>query len=254
MKENNDGMTLMELLIGVIIAFLILAAIGLRVRNIMSRARVSSAKAAISTLALALGSMQDDTGIYPDALAVLKSSVAPSHLNIPARFWRGPYLPPRVPLLDPWGNPYFYELLEVEEEPETFFGPYDFERTSGPVYDQTFSFDAREGRGRIVIINEAPAVTAGWIWVNGVLVVPPEEFKEFHTEVMQEIDLLAEGNEIRIRLASAPGRTIDLRVDFINGGADHGKRAAGYTLGSYGRYGNPGGEGFDSEIIYGEIR
>ncbi len=245
----------MELLIGVIIAFLMLAAIGLRVRNIMSRVRVSSAKAAISTLALALGSMKDDTGIYPDALAALKSSVAPPHLNIPARFWRGPYLPPRVPLIDPWGNPYFYELLEVEEEePETFFGPHVFARTAGPPYDETFSFDAREGRGRIKIINEDPGVTAGWIWVNGVLVVSPDEFKKFHTEIIQEIDLLAEGNEIRIRLASGPGWTIGLRVDFIDGGADHSMRTAAYTLGSYGRDGKPGGEGFDSEIIYGEIR
>ncbi len=111
MAGKTRGMTMVELLIGVVVSIFLLMAIGIRFRNIIQRARVSSAKATVSTLALALGSMKDDTGIYPAALIDLKSSAAPAHLNIPSRFWSGPYLPPRVSLIDPWGNPYFYELM-----------------------------------------------------------------------------------------------------------------------------------------------
>jgi len=251
--QRKDGMTLMELLVGVVIALALLAVIGIRTRNIMNRAKVSSAEATVSTIALALGSMRDDTGRYPAELADLKGSYVPSHLNIPARFWNGPYLHPRISLIDPWGNPYFYELFLVEEDAETVFGPYVFERISGPPYDETFYFDAQEGTGRVVIVNEDPAVTAGWIWVNGVLVVSPDEFKKFHSEVLRDIELLAGDNAIRIRLASGPGWEIDLRVDFIGNG--YGSlHTATYTLGSYGRDGKPGGEGFDAEIVYGEIR
>lgn len=63
--NRKSGMTLMELLAGAVIAFAIMAAIGLRARNIAQRAKASSARAAVGTIGLSLGMMKDDTGLYP---------------------------------------------------------------------------------------------------------------------------------------------------------------------------------------------
>ncbi len=241
MKRKDKGMTLMELLVGVVVLMAIMAAIGIRVRDIMQRTRVSSAKAAISTFALALGSMRDDTGIYPLMLQDLKSSAVPSHLNIPARFWNGPYLTQRISLLDPWGNPYFYELIHGP-----VFGPEVFFRYHGGPYDEEFEFKASAGAGKLIIINE-DSVTSANIWINGVEVVTPDEFKAIIPRIEKDLYLLDE-NIIRIRIASEPGRTIILTV------ASASSAETRYILGSHGRNGEIGGEGYDADIVYGDFR
>ncbi len=196
MRRKNGGMTIIELLLGVIILLVLMMVIGVRLRDITQRTRVSSAKAAINTFALALGGMRDDTGIYPLLLEDLKSPAVPSHLHIPSRFWRGPYLPQRISLLDPWGNPYFYEVIHGP-----VFGPQLFERTHGGPLDVTFEFTSGAGAGRLVIINENDPITSGHIWINGVEMVSPDEFKTLHPRIQKDLYLLG-GNTIRIRLAS----------------------------------------------------
>ncbi len=242
MRKNLGGMTLMELMIGVVICMLLLAFVGLRTRGLLQRAKVSSAKAAVTMLALPLETVKQDVGIYPADLKDLQSAVAPSYLSIPSRFWQGPYIPQGVSLIDPWGNPYFYEVVEGP-----VFGPSVFTRTAGGPYDQTFTFPAGPGLGSILIINENDPITSGEIWINGVSVVTPDEFKSLHPRIEKILYLQSE-NTIRIRLASEPGRSIILVITSIHA------TDTTFILGSYGRDGEPGGAGFDADIVHGEIR
>lgn len=240
--KKKAGMTLIELLAGALTALAILAYIGVRTRHVTQRARVSSARATISAITLSLGMMKDDTGLYPAYLEDLRSPAAPPYLGIPSRFWRGPYLPQGVSLIDPWGEPYFYELLHG-----AVFGPTVFKRTTGGPLDETFSFPAGTGAGRIQILNEDNPVTAGEVWINGVQAVSPDEFKSISPRIEKDLYLQPQ-NSIRIRIASEPGRSIILTVTSIH------SSETSYILGSYGADGKPGGGGFDEDIVYRKFR
>lgn len=127
------------------------------------------------------------------------------------------------------------------------FGPSVFKRTTGGPFHETFEFRAGQGYGKIVVINEDDPVTAGEIWINGEEVVSPHEFKTIIPKIEKNIYLYPE-NEITIRLASEPGRSIIVTVTSVYA------RDTTFILGSWGRDGEPGGEGFDEDIFYRETR
>ena len=60
-----------------------------------------TAMAQMQMLSTALDTFRLDVGDYPAALAELRSGTKPG--------WDGPYLPRDLPL-DPWGNPYTYQV------------------------------------------------------------------------------------------------------------------------------------------------
>jgi general secretion pathway protein G len=64
----------------------------------------------IELLDLSLGYYQLDVGRYPSTDAGLDALlVQPAGMGAK---WRGPYLQKAIPL-DPWGNAYYYELVEI---------------------------------------------------------------------------------------------------------------------------------------------
>ncbi len=242
MKKNNAGMTLLELIIGVIAALILLMAIGIRTRGVIQRAKISASKAAINTLALALSTVRADTGFYPIILEDLKSTTSPPYLNIPARFWKGPYLTQGVSLIDPWGEPYFYEIVQG-----AVFGPSFYERTTGGPFHITDTFPAIPGNGRIIIINEDNPVTSGEVLINGAQIVSPDDFKTITPRIEKNINLQEE-NTIEIKLGGQPGRSIILSITSAY------SKDTTFILGSYGKDNEPGGEGFDTDIVHGAFR
>ena len=106
--RGQAGFSLMELLVALVILALIMGVVAPRVIGYLSRAKSQTAGVQIENIEASLDMFLLDVGRYPteeEGLAVLiepKSSVAG---------WAGPYLDEDDVPLDPWGQPYHYELV-----------------------------------------------------------------------------------------------------------------------------------------------
>ena len=235
-NRSRKGMTLLELLVGTAILIILVAAAGSQIKGILQRAKVMAAKSTINGFALCLSMIKNDTGLYPLELSHVKQASAPEGISV--RNWYGPY-GHTLSLTDPWGNPYFYELIEG-----IVFGPDVFQKFTPP-QTQTIVFQAPLGPGTLIIDNLE--ITAGRVWLNGVEIVSPDEFKHWvNSTITKTVNLLA-NNTLEVRLTSNPASQIFLRftspfsTDTI------------LTLGSYGRDGEAGGTGWNADIIYGDF-
>jgi len=103
-ERREEGFTLVEILIVVIIIGLLAALVGPKLFGKVSSAKLKAAKAQIELFGTALDAFRLDVGRYPtgdEGLKVLREK--PSGVD----GWQGPYLPKEIPL-DPWGRPYIY--------------------------------------------------------------------------------------------------------------------------------------------------
>jgi general secretion pathway protein G len=101
------GFTLVELLL-VLVILAVLAAI---VLPSMARrgedARETAAKVDVSNIATALNVFEVDNGYYPKGADALQALIVKPR---EAGNWKGPYLQKNKVPVDPWRNPYVYEL------------------------------------------------------------------------------------------------------------------------------------------------
>ena len=103
---SKKGFTLIEILIVMVILGLLAALVGPKMFGKVGKSRQKAAKAQISLLETSLDTFRLDMGRYPtsdEGLEALRTKPADSTK------WDGPYIPKKVPL-DPWGNPYEYQL------------------------------------------------------------------------------------------------------------------------------------------------
>ena len=103
-KRRNQGFTLFEILVVIIIIGLLAALVGPRLFGKVSAAKQKAAKAQIELFGTALDTFRLDVGRYPtteEGLKVLREKPAG------AEAWQGPYLPKEIPV-DPWGAAYVY--------------------------------------------------------------------------------------------------------------------------------------------------
>ena len=103
-ERREEGFTLVEILIVVIIIGLLAALVGPKLFGKVSSAKLKATKAQIELFGTALDAFRLDVGRYPtgdEGLKVLREK--PSGVD----GWQGPYLPKEIPL-DPWGRPYIY--------------------------------------------------------------------------------------------------------------------------------------------------
>ena len=102
--RRENGFTLIEILIVMVIIGLLAALVGPRMFGKVGKSKQKAAKAQISLLETALDTYRLDIGKYPTTDMGLQAlRVQPSGLEK----WDGPYMPKDIPL-DPWGNPYVY--------------------------------------------------------------------------------------------------------------------------------------------------
>lgn len=105
MRSNEDGFTLVELLVVLLILALLAALVGPRVVGYMSTSKVKTATIQLSAYKTALELFHLDMGRYPttgEGLTALTAAPAG------AKGWAGPYLDKAL-AADPWGNPYVYQ-------------------------------------------------------------------------------------------------------------------------------------------------
>jgi general secretion pathway protein G len=106
-SKRDQGFSLMELLVALVILALIVGLVAPQVIGYLGRARSQSAEVQIGHLKSSLGLYLVDMGRYPNATEGLDALVkAP----VGAANWRGPYVEDGEMPLDPWSRPYRYEL------------------------------------------------------------------------------------------------------------------------------------------------
>jgi len=105
-SDDEDGFTLVEMLVVITIIGLIMALVGPRVLNYLGESKVKAAKIQIESFSAALDLYYLDNGAYPAGNEGLTALVQrPS--SAPA--WNGPYLKTGSVPDDPWGHPYVYK-------------------------------------------------------------------------------------------------------------------------------------------------
>jgi general secretion pathway protein G len=106
-QSNEDGFTLLELLVVLAILGLLAAIVGPQVIRYLGSSKTQSAQVQAKNIAASLQLFRLDAGRYPTNAEGLSALIkAPAAL--PA--WNGPYLPDASAITDPWGKPY---LLRV---------------------------------------------------------------------------------------------------------------------------------------------
>ncbi len=109
-ERRARGFTLIEIMAVVVIMAMLMAVVGVNVKNQMDKARVNTAKAQITKLEGQLEFYRMDNGRYPSSAQGLDALVnKPSGNPEPRNYPPGGYLRKADELLDPWGEPFQYE-------------------------------------------------------------------------------------------------------------------------------------------------
>jgi general secretion pathway protein G len=104
--DAEDGFTLVELLVVLVILVLLASIVGPRVIGYLQSSKAKTAHVQIESLVTSLELFHIDVGRYPTSAEGLDALVKPAGK---AAGWNGPYLSKGSVPLDPWGQAYHYE-------------------------------------------------------------------------------------------------------------------------------------------------
>ncbi|HKF27874.1 MAG TPA: type II secretion system major pseudopilin GspG [Candidatus Binataceae bacterium] len=106
--KGQDGFTLIEIMVVILIIGLLALMVVPRLRGVADRAKRTKAQADIQELKQALDRYYLDNGSYPTTDQGLQALVSPpSGGRLPSNYEQGGYIE-KLPS-DPWGNQYFYQ-------------------------------------------------------------------------------------------------------------------------------------------------
>ena len=106
--RGQDGFTLIEIMVVILIIGLLALMVVPRLRGVADRAKRTKAQADIQELKQALDRYYLDNGSYPTTDQGLQALVAPpTGGRLPSNYEQGGYIE-KLPS-DPWGNQYFYQ-------------------------------------------------------------------------------------------------------------------------------------------------
>ncbi|CAL4869730.1 Type II secretion system protein G (plasmid) [Asticcacaulis sp. MM231] len=104
--NDDDGYTLTEMLVVIVIIALIAAVLTPSLLGQLSRARAKTATLQLDTTSASLEMFKDDTGRFPTQEEGLGALVADPGIE----GWLGPYLKSAKSVNDPWGHPITYAI------------------------------------------------------------------------------------------------------------------------------------------------
>jgi len=114
LRRSRHGFTLMEVLLVLVILVILGSLVGVAIYQQQKRAFLDAAEAQIGNYKRSLQLYAMDIRSFPTTQQGLQSLVAPpADLKNPSR-WKKGYLDSDTVPLDPWDNPYQYELLDVD--------------------------------------------------------------------------------------------------------------------------------------------
>jgi general secretion pathway protein G len=105
-SAGQDGFTLVELLVVLVILVLLASIIGPRVIGYLGSSRSKTAQIQIESLVTSLELYHVDVGNYPSTADGLDALIKPP---AKAKGWNGPYVTKAAIPSDPWGQPYKYQ-------------------------------------------------------------------------------------------------------------------------------------------------
>ena len=109
MKRNENGFTLIELMVVIVILGILAGLIVPRIMGRPDEARQAKARIQIESLETALKLYKLDNGDYPTTEQGLQALIEPPDVGEPAKRWRdGGYLEKGKVPRDPWDNDYIY--------------------------------------------------------------------------------------------------------------------------------------------------
>jgi len=105
--ENDDGYTLLELLVVLVILTLIVGIAGPQVLRQFGKAKSDTARIEVNRLVTEVEFFRVDVGRFPTSEEGLSGLLSQPEN---ASGWSGPYLSKASQVNDPWDNPYIYSL------------------------------------------------------------------------------------------------------------------------------------------------
>lgn len=113
-RIRQQGFTLLELLVVIVIIGLLAAYVGPKYFSQLGKSKVTIARSQIDAFERALDAYRLDVGHYPSTEEGLTALLVKPNA---ANGWNGPYLSKEIPS-DPWGNVYAYRSPGSKRETE----------------------------------------------------------------------------------------------------------------------------------------